>query len=932
MKPAFQASGVRGARPARAASRSAASRAVCGTACACRSAAPPARSFVTFRRLPARSVARHALADDQEGAALDSEARKAAVSALTGIQRDAQPLEVIDVDGWEEWLPHFQRLDDLETRAERVITTLDDAVAQEDFATASHVQKEVEELEKEDTVLQVERDLLHALETEDYARAVQLRDEGGAGLVGWWAGRCDTKEDPWGHLLRIVRRYGRYVAVAYTPRELAESMGWTSESTGSTGGPEQLTMSQDPPSLDDIGSSVMEIYVRPNASGGFDKKAAYLFSPFMAQGEEDDGGAGGDDGPDGSARVTLKSLENVDAADLIETGKEAVERKRDEDRRRGGRPPEPRRRDVDRAGGAGEPMGRDITAQTSVEDYRRAEPGLPKRRPLNPNADTTVRKPLEGPRGAPPGVGHADAAEAGPARRVHEARMARGGSGGSPAQHGSGEDSGDGEDDEARFAPRDEYGLRAGARDEDTGADEDADDGGGTPEGGRFLEMSEDQDSFLYMQGFDASYTSGATQAADMEFEAARLPLQIEVLSRDELRATVLPGHSSGSNYAVNPEALVATRSAGAEEAQGDAAAGAADVGPLRGMTDSAVKEQLERSLKSEVKPEPTPAGPDGGQEASAQGGAWPFAEGDGKDMEVSVGIEISREQLTQLGVPEDRIEGFGRGLQHEIAARVQSLMDEGAELTKDRVDSVVAAALEVVAQREGLGRVGKLLGEASSGRVATHLETSEEPMDDPAGHDGRSVVAAEAAAEPAPAEAEEAARTPAASQIPLPILYQRLPTLAFPSPDPFNGYYLGNFGPHGPELLRVSRQRSADGTEKVVGRKITGDDNVPAGEVSFEAEVGRARRLDPRGAYPDDLGITGRYKGRGMVADPGFSNPRWTEGELVCFSRAAQAQLTGGAELGFVWSIGGGRAGGRRFLILLKEAALREEEPLVEV
>ena len=54
------------------------------------------------------------------------------------------------------------------------------------------------------------------------------------------------------------------------------------------------------------------------------------------------------------------------------------------------------------------------------------------------------------------------------------------------------------------------------------------------------------------------------------------------------------------------------------------------------------------------------------------------------------------------------------------------------------------------------------------------------------------------------------------------------------PKTDPFSGLYLGAFGPHGPELLLLRRSHWEDGEECVQGIKLTGDPNVPAGEVSF--------------------------------------------------------------------------------------------------
>lgn len=56
----------------------------------------------------------------------------------------------------------------------------------------------------------------------------------------------------------------------------------------------------------------------------------------------------------------------------------------------------------------------------------------------------------------------------------------------------------------------------------------------------------------------------------------------------------------------------------------------------------------------------------------------------------------------------------------------------------------------------------------------------------------------------------------------------------------------------------------------------------MPAGEISFTAAIGRDKRLDPS-EYPEIMGVTGRYAGRGLVAQAGFTEPRCG---LLCCSR----------------------------------------------
>ncbi len=59
-----------------------------------------------------------------------------------------------------------------------------------------------------------------AIKNEDFKRAAALRDEGGAGLVGWWV-RDPSPSDPTGHLLRISPSYGRYLGLTFTARDIA---------------------------------------------------------------------------------------------------------------------------------------------------------------------------------------------------------------------------------------------------------------------------------------------------------------------------------------------------------------------------------------------------------------------------------------------------------------------------------------------------------------------------------------------------------------------------------------------------------------------------------------------------------------------------------------------------------------------------------------
>lgn len=77
------------------------------------------------------------------------------------------------------------------------------------------------------------------------------------------------------------------------------------------------------------------------------------------------------------------------------------------------------------------------------------------------------------------------------------------------------------------------------------------------------------------------------------------------------------------------------------------------------------------------------------------------------------------------------------------------------------------------------------------------------------------------------------------------------------------NGYWLGEFGANGYELVFVEQEGMS-----VLASKVTGDVHVPGGQTNFEVEL-----------EPDGTG-----KGRIQLADRGFQHPRWSDGHLKCY------------------------------------------------
>ncbi|KAL4555939.1 hypothetical protein LXL04_038573 [Taraxacum kok-saghyz] len=155
---------------------------------------------------------------------------------------------------------------------------------------------------------------------------------------------------------------------------------------------------------------------------------------------------------------------------------------------------------------------------------------------------------------------------------------------------------------------------------------------------------------------------------------------------------------------------------------------------------------------------------------------------------------------------------------------------------------------------------------------------------------------------------------------------------------DPLNALYVGSHGLYTSEVIQLRRkfgQWKEDGSMKELSNlefyeyveavKLTGDAYVPAGQVAFRAKVGTKYQLPHKGIIPEEFGVArklsaeswgwvysseqtrtrgvcmviARYRGQGRLADPGFQNPRWVDGELVILDGK---YIKGGPVVGFVY------------------------------
>lgn len=151
-------------------------------------------------------------------------------------------------------------------------------------------------------------------------------------------------------------------------------------------------------------------------------------------------------------------------------------------------------------------------------------------------------------------------------------------------------------------------------------------------------------------------------------------------------------------------------------------------------------------------------------------------------------------------------------------------------------------------------------------------------------------------------------------------------------------GLWVGKYGLHGYELINVTYVGDI-----LVASKLTGDQNVPRGEITFQVDLSPLRYHtvpnEAKNAALQPIALTEqaarkwgtrklpRYSGLGQVAEDGFTNNQWMDGQLI---------IIGDNYFSFAWvpieqQIFFGRPSAELSLKMLREAGVADIRALAK-
>eukprot|EP00549_Striatella_unipunctata_P023116 CAMPEP_0118681350 /NCGR_PEP_ID=MMETSP0800-20121206/4887_1 /TAXON_ID=210618 ORGANISM="Striatella unipunctata, Strain CCMP2910" /NCGR_SAMPLE_ID=MMETSP0800 /ASSEMBLY_ACC=CAM_ASM_000638 /LENGTH=340 /DNA_ID=CAMNT_0006577631 /DNA_START=177 /DNA_END=1199 /DNA_ORIENTATION=- len=105
------------------------------------------------------------------------------------------------------------------------------------------------------------------------------------------------------------------------------------------------------------------------------------------------------------------------------------------------------------------------------------------------------------------------------------------------------------------------------------------------------------------------------------------------------------------------------------------------------------------------------------------------------------------------------------------------------------------------------------------------------------------------------------------------------------------NGMWIGKYGEHGYEMINITYS-----DDVLIATKVTGDKNVPKGEMTFKVDLGlNLGNLDKEHKLVEMASSVSKqwgmkylqiFEGKGQVAAEGFKHNQWIDGQLVLLGK----------------------------------------------
>lgn len=181
-------------------------------------------------------------------------------------------------------------------------------------------------------------------------------------------------------------------------------------------------------------------------------------------------------------------------------------------------------------------------------------------------------------------------------------------------------------------------------------------------------------------------------------------------------------------------------------------------------------------------------------------------------EKDLRVNTNLSEEQMRALGLNQEDLRRLSQGIAEFTVKKVQDevarVKRTGEAITKESLAKVIREAVEellVPGTQEAPRAPARSPAPTLAGPSALSLTATEDELLSGSGASSSSVI-------------EGSAATENGVTVPRKARYTRVLDASAPA-DVFSGLFLGSFGPHGPELLQLSRGADEEGEEQVRAR-----------------------------------------------------------------------------------------------------------------